>query len=408
MKLTHGGWALVGLIALILTMASSSNPTIFIVLAAFVALLLLNVPLAFVSVRGLSIRRDHPTHVREGTEVRVRLFVVNRARSTRILLRFFDTLPGRSTGEPAALPLIEAGERRTVTYTCQANRRGLYTFHACRVESSSPFGLVNARVSVPATSELVVYPIYYELSGATLPFHKSFTGITAAPGARPGEGLSFFGLREYRPGDPIRKIHWPTTVRTRTVMVKEFEEDVHSSVSIFMDTYRHSVATRGEDTNLEVAIRAAASLANHLLVSGHPLSFTCADAASGALRTDKTAGDLTPILDALARVSPGTVPAHDLLAAAEGSTAKMSNWIVILLNPDPTVLERLLHVRSQGIEILLILADGSTAGAPAPEAALMGMLEGAGIVTIRLAIGDDIQGRLMTGLRASTKLRSAY
>lgn len=412
MKLTRGGWALLGLLALIAGMTPSSNPTIFIVIAVLAAMLVLNVPLALMAVRGFSLRRDHPTHVREGAAVRVSLHVVNKTRFARTLLRFCDTIPGRTDPELVQLPLLEPGGRHAVVYTCRAARRGVYALRTCRIESSSPFGLVDAHVSVPARSDLVVYPIYYDLAGAPLPFHKSYSGITAAPGARPGEGLSFFGLREYRPGDPIRKIHWPTTVRTRKVMIKEFEEDVHSTVAIILDSHHRSLA-RGmnDDTNLEVAIRAAASFANHMLVCGHPLVFNCADAATGAILSCKTAGDLTPVLDALARLEPGPLPAVDLLAACEGTTSRMPNWIVLLLSPERRALERLLRARSQGIEIVLVIGHGVRAtevgtGSDAAGGKLLDMLAGAGVRIIDLAVGDDIQGRLMTGLKNPGKIRS--
>ena len=65
MRLSRGGFALMGLIALVVIVAPSSSPTIFIVLACFLSLLILNIPYAILSVRGLSILRNHPTHVRE-------------------------------------------------------------------------------------------------------------------------------------------------------------------------------------------------------------------------------------------------------------------------------------------------------------------------------------------------------
>ncbi len=402
MKLTRGGITLVALVLFVLAISPSSSPTIFIVLACFLAAIILNAPYALLALRRIAVQRDHPSHVREGTEIRVNLHVTNMSKTARILLRFLDAGPGASQREHVQIPLLEGGDRQTVSYSCRAARRGIYTFTSCRAESSSPFGLVNARRSIPAMSELVVYPIYYELIGAAFPFRKTHTGLTAAPGARPGEGLNFFGVREYRHGDPIRKIHWPSTVRTRRVMVKEFEEDLHSSVAIILDTWKRSVTQTGPDTNLEVAIRAAASLANYMLVNGHPASLTYFDVAADCTRTDKATGDLTPLLDGFARAALSGMKPWELLDACERSASKDSNWIVVLLSADQETFGRLLRIRSRGVEIVAVVVDKYGAGPRQADdswlPAMLGMFERAGINVIMLAPGDDVQASLSKNL----------
>jgi uncharacterized protein (DUF58 family) len=409
MTLTRGGIALVCLILFVLTLSMPDNATNFIVLAFFAALLLMNIPYALFAVRGVSVYRDHQSHVKEGSDMRVNLRVVNHTHGARILLRFVDSIPGRQGNDPVQVPLLGARATETVSYSCRAGKRGIYDFAACRIESSSPFGLVNARRNLRAESHLVVYPLYYELIGAMFPFHRSFTGMTSAPGSRPGEGASFFGLREYREGDPIRKIHWPSSVRARTLMVKEFEEDMHSSVVIMLDTLGKSVMPIGDDDNLEVAVRAAASLANHTLVNGHPTTLMYYDESARCMRTDRAMGDLTAILDSLARLEASSVRPLDAIMEGRSAIPRHANLIAVMLSADKEVMEELLRIRAQGIQIMLVISDGRNAksrfAASAWLPAMLEMYEYAGISTIMLSPGDDLQAALSQNMRAPRRVR---
>lgn len=400
MSLTRGGTILIGLAFLVMVLSLSFGATVCIVTSSFAALLLLNIPCAWLSIRGLSITREHASHVKEGADFRVALRVANRTRNTRLLLQLLDQGPGWKRS--VQIPLLAGGQAETAAYTCRAGRRGVYHLDACQVESSSPFGLVNARRKVNAPSDLVVYPLYYELTGALFGFRKSYSGMTSAPASRPGEGASFFGLREYREGDPIRKIHWASTVRARRIMVKEFEEDLHSSIVILLDTYRPSrVAAAGTD-NFETAIRTAASLANYTLVNGHPTTLITPDATTGCLRHDKATGDLTPILDSLARVALSDMKPLDLIASASASLPRHSNLMAILLSADRDAMEDLLRVRAQGIEVILIIVDALGAR-PRPAqpwlADMLALFDGAGINTLLMSPEDDIQTVLSRHLR---------
>jgi len=406
---TRGSIALIGLILFVAMVSSPGNAPLFIVLGLLISLLVVNVPYATLAVRGLSVQRKHASHVKEGSDVTVRLSVTNHRRNGKSLLRFFDQGPMAQLGEAVQLPMLPGRNTMSVSYTCHAGRRGIYRFSTCVVESASPFGLVNARRRIQAQSDLVVYPIYYELTGAMFPFQKTYSGMTAAPGARPGEGPSFFGLREYRHGDPIRKIHWPSTVRTQTVMVKEFEEDMHSSVTILLDTCKSAVVPKNDDSNLEVAIRVAASLANYTLTNGHPTTLIHFDESAQTMCRDKATGGLTPILDALARLEPGGMSQEKLLGAALGAEFRNANCIAVLLSADRDGLAELLRIRARGIEVMAVIVDPSgmqvfeTQGDWLP--AMLALLDAAGINTIIMAPEDDVQATLSRNMRSPRQAR---
>jgi len=401
---------LLALVLLMALVADATDAPMFIVMGFFVALVLVNIPFALHSSRDVLVRREHATHVKEGSHMTVRLSVTNRSRVPKVLMQFRDRGPAGVAESTVRIPMLAPRSSQSAAYVCAAGRRGVYRFGSCRVVSSFPFGLVQAGRNLRVESELVVYPLYYELAGALFPFLKTYSGMTAAPGARPGEGPSFFGLREYRRGDPIRKIHWPTTVRARTVMVKEFEEDMHSSVTLLLDTDRLGVRplSGAAATNLETAIRVVATLANYTLANGHPTTLLSFDASSGAVRRDEARSDLTPVLDILARVEPGPGTAADLVRMSGLLDSKAPNGIAVLLSAERAAMASLLKARAGGTEILTVIVDPS--GPACIErlpwmAEMLSMFEVAGIHVIIMSPSDDIQTTLSRHLRGPGRMR---
>jgi uncharacterized protein (DUF58 family) len=409
MLITKGGIALLLLVLVAVFVIPQAGAANFIVIAGLIALFIVNLPLALRMVRGVSVRREHATHVKEGVEMQVTLHVANTSKTPRMLVQVSDMGPGGKGVEPLMVPFIGGCEVLEVNYTCNAMRRGIYEFSSCGLESTAPFGLFGARRKVPASSRMVVYPLYYELPGAVLPFTKTYSGLTAAPGSRSGEGLSFFGLREYRPGDPIRKIHWSSTLRARTLMVKEFEEDIHSSVVILLDTCRDSIVAGRNTTSLETAIRAVASIANHTLSGGHPTALARFDEEFDEPRCDKSAGDLTAILDSLAALKPSRRQAGNLIEASQPLIPKRGNWVVVLLSKDEAAMELLLHARSRGVEAMLLICDQKGQEITEAQRAwfpqMMDLYEQAGITTVFLKPDDDVQAVLCQSFRPIRRLR---
>jgi uncharacterized protein (DUF58 family) len=115
---------------------------------------------------------------------------------------------------------------------------------------------------------------------------------------RRGAGLDFYGLREYRSGDSLRHVHWPSTARGGRLLVREYEEQLASRIGIVIDAGER--VGKEPSTTFEDAVACAASLLVYALESGHPVQLLC-DSQEG----------LRHLLD------PARVDALDWLAALE-------------------------------------------------------------------------------------------
>jgi uncharacterized protein (DUF58 family) len=147
-------------------------------------------------------------------------------------------------------------------------RRGRYTIGPTSLRTGDPFGLYTLSLYYPdSTSVLVTPPI------VPLPT------IEIAPGGRAGEGssradafersVSAAGVRDYHPGDSLRRIHWRTSAHRDALSVRLFEGTPSSDWWIFLDLHQEVQVGEGWDSTLEHGVILAASLADRGLRSGH-------------------------------------------------------------------------------------------------------------------------------------------
>lgn len=151
--------------------------------------------------------------------------------------------------------------------------RGLYTWKTIRVCASDPFGLFEIRRDLPAAGEVLVRPV--PLPMRSLPIKPRFTVHASGPiSARlAGSGTDFWGIREYRPGDSLRRLNWRLGARhPHHLFTNEFEREEIADFGLILDARRFSSSSHVENSLFEHAVSAAASLAENFIRSGNRVS----------------------------------------------------------------------------------------------------------------------------------------
>jgi uncharacterized protein (DUF58 family) len=110
-------------------------------------------------------------------------------------------------------------------------RRGPVGARGCVVESSDVDGLFRSRRPSPDSEVALVLPRFTSL--AARPQARELEASVAAP--RAGSGTELFGVREYRPGDSLRRIHWRSSARHGELVVREYEPPGVQTLGIFCD-----------------------------------------------------------------------------------------------------------------------------------------------------------------------------
>jgi uncharacterized protein (DUF58 family) len=138
-----------------------------------------------------------------------------------------------------------------------------------RLAASEPTGLFPFEIDLPVLTDLLVYPKCSSLGLFPLLGEGTLPRIGEEILSEPGASAEFRGVREWHPTDGQRLVHWPTTARLGRLMSKEFEQDIVTEVTIVLDLRRVAQVGLGAVSSLEVAVKAAASLAETALERQH-------------------------------------------------------------------------------------------------------------------------------------------
>lgn len=179
--------------------------------------------------------------------------------------RLISMIERRRGGSIAPTPIMDLapGDNAEILVELQPVRRGYLQFSAAKIARPDPFGLMQAvrKNSLPDT--LLILPRLYRVPLLKLPGGRKYQqgGLTSVNSL--GDSQEFITLRDYRPGDPLRSIHWRSYAKLGRPVVKEFQNEFIVRQGLVLDTYIEN----GSAQVFEDAVSLAASFA-HALTRG--------------------------------------------------------------------------------------------------------------------------------------------
>ncbi len=256
------------------------------------------------SLRSLAAERRMPTVVKAGECFPMRIALTNTGTFRKQFLMVKDVLPPGLVAEGMAerwLPDLVPGESVEVTYPVLARRRGVYPFGWVDLHCTDPLGMFSFHRELAAPASLVVHPRPVALP----PVRPPAAGVTLSARARVrrhGDGTDFAGLREYVPGDDLRRVHWKNSAKRGKLTIVEYESGEANSVAVVLDLSPQFHAGREDDATLEYGVTLAASIGAQCLARGAEFSLLAEGAESHSLRSLSAPAEEMRVLDALARV----------------------------------------------------------------------------------------------------------
>lgn len=189
-----------------------------------------------------------------------------------------------------------------VTYGVTAAVRGVIPLGPVALRRGDPLGLaVGEHRLAGGLTEVLVHPRFVHLHQRRLSERNAEVETARRRGASdPSAG--FQSLRPYAPGDDTRTIHWPTTARTGTLMVREYTSPTRPSIAVVLLTN----AADYQDHHFEDATDIAASIGVTAIRQGLDVVVVTSDpAAPGRAQVLRTEA---AVLDLLARCQPTDGP----------------------------------------------------------------------------------------------------
>src|SRR5262245_9859495 len=252
-------WQFVALTLLVAVMAIGFGWRPFWILTYALAIaLILSVVWLRLSVRGLTFARSLPGgRAQVGERVEERLSLENHSWVPKLWVQVADgsTLPGHHAGYVSSV-----GPHQRISWRAKTmcRRRGRFTLGPVTATTGDPLGLFRREILLAPEQELLVLPPVLALANFDL-----------VPGLMPGRGrgsqrslqttTNVVTVRNYVPGDPLTRIHWPSTARIGQFMVKEFDLDPTIDVVILLDLDRDVQSGEGDGSTEEYGVTVASS-----------------------------------------------------------------------------------------------------------------------------------------------------
>ena len=227
-------------------------------------------------------------------------------------------LPVGGSRASFALPGLAPEEEHDELFVIPTARRGVITVGPVSSVRGDPLGLVRRSVLWTDPEELYVHPRTVRMGSSAAGFLHDLEGqetrdVTNAD-------LSFHALREYGPGDDRRYVHWRSSAKTGTLMVRQFEETRRSHMVVAMSSQERDY---GDPEEFELVISALGSLGLEAIHASKDLTAM----ASHEVISSTTARRL---LDELTRLEPVRSPSA-LVDLARAVTRDVQRATVVVL-----------------------------------------------------------------------------
>lgn len=315
--------------------------------------------MALFSLYGFSVTRS-PCHDGErGAELNMPLVIRNRGFFFRQAVVVSEKIPFAPDGIfRCVLPPMRPRSQVLFERWVPARRRGFFDLKYVTLIGGDPAGLFSRFRSYRLPAEVMVGPEIIKLG--QLPMHLEGRAILS-PEGRPlgvsGSGQEFFGIREYRPSDELRFIHWKSTAAKRKLMVKEFEAGSLDQVTVILDTERKYVGADHEENNFEFLLKIAGSIFANLSEMYCRVQFITFTAGGEKLRIRGDASGIYPeILNALAIVQPGKGRLDELLDYGLELIYPNSIFYCLTMSEDEMISSQLEEFTANHIEVRWIMA----------------------------------------------------
>jgi len=351
-----------------------------------------------ISLRGLTVkRRARSLRASIGDIFEEYFELSNESRIGKLWVELSNEskMPGASGSR--LLTMVGRKQKRTHISRTWLVRRGGFKLGPTRLVSGDPFGLFRAEAVFQAEYSLVVLPMIYEIGSFVSP-----------PGLLPGGQVirrkaldvtpHASGVREYVPGDPMKRIHWPTTARRGQFIVKEFEQDPQAEVWLFLDA-QHAVHAEKpyeypeiygkgwmldrrpkyelSPSTLEYAISATASLAHYYLNQRRAVGLVTASHQFRVIPAERSERQEGKILETLAFIeAESDFSIAGLVAAQAGQLPQGSSAILVTPTVYPELLAAIDDLLRRNLRpvVVLLVAD-SFGGARGGEKLYNSLLE---------------------------------
>ncbi|MBN1318621.1 MAG: DUF58 domain-containing protein [Anaerolineales bacterium] len=360
------------------------------------------------------IRTTRARRAQVGRTMEERFSVQNSSPIPKLWLEITDKsdLPGHMASHVIKSMRSKGRYQWRVNTLCM--KRGQYTLGPISLTTGDPFGLFTRQREIPATTQVVIYPMTIDIPIFALP-------VGILPG---GDALrqrthyvtpNAAGVREYAPGDSFNRIHWPSSARRDRLIVKEFELDPLADIWIFPDLHK---SVQASDKNVEefdsnyfqqflwqpdfkfeltpnteeYVVTIAASLAQYFLRKNRAVGMITYAQEREVIQADRGERQLNKILERLAIVRAlGEIPINHVIFAELDQIPRGTTTILITPAATLPIVSMIQRLERRGVRVIVVLIDPSGFGGRHSATSIAAMIRMSGTPTYVVNRGDSLE-----------------
>ncbi len=306
--------------------------------------------------------------------------LLNTSRLPGLWVELYNEMPLPTASGSRLLTRLQPHEKQTYVARTWLTRRGGFPIGPTVLKLSDPLGLFRVERRFPADRSLVILPMIFRIDSFLQP-PGLVPGGPVISSKTPDITPHAAGVREYVPGDPMKRIHWATSARRGMLMVKEFEQDPQAEIWLFLDAQRKVQAHKAYETpampienllftrkpkitmapsTLEYEISIAASLAHFFIRHRRAVGLVAEDRGYTMLAAERSERQENKILETLAFIEGrGDLPISVLVNTQARHLPQGSSAILITpsTSPDLSVIVDELQMRNLRPVVILLMAE---------------------------------------------------
>ncbi|MDA2979569.1 MAG: DUF58 domain-containing protein, partial [Actinomycetota bacterium] len=262
---TTRGWAAVGASVALVVLWAGFGEDLLLALAVFLSVAVIGGSLyvKLASPRLVLRRSIKPEQLHDGERAIVDLSLESRRRVYRVSVE--DRVHGLGSARFVA-DRVANGDAMAGRYEVLCRPRGVYKVGPSKVTIGDPLGFTESTSVFGSIDRIVVFPRVEVFVGVPTGRGQDPTINTSRASFWHTGGEDFYTLREYHQGDDLRKVHWPSSAKRDTLMIKQLEMPWQSRAFIILDP---RIEPHRSAESFEQAVRGAALSLRHLFASGY-------------------------------------------------------------------------------------------------------------------------------------------
>ncbi|MCP5095342.1 MAG: DUF58 domain-containing protein [Chloroflexi bacterium] len=381
-------------------------------------LLILSFGWSFANIRWVHLSRITRTRrTQVGRPLEERFTVRNTSIVPKLWLEVHDysTLPSHFSSQV----VNNLGGKKSTSWrtTTLCRQRGRFQLGPIRLTTSDPFGLFTMQRDLTPTTNVVIYPLTFDIHQFALP-------VGLLPGGDAVRRRTHYvttnasSVRDYAPGDSFSRIHWRSTARRDRLIVKEFELDPLADIWIVPDmaVYDH-VSVKEEkfeplhqgdlprwmqledftlpETTEEYMVSVAASLAQYFIRRDRAVGMMGYGQSTEILQPDRGERQMNRILETLSVLrAEGDIPIADVMQSESNIFPRGTTVIVVT----PTIRDNWATTARQlvrrGLRVVTVLIDPESFGSSRSSDGLVNLLHANNLLTYVVRNGDNLTATL--------------